>query len=57
MVNMQLLSSEKLVNMLSINLIMVEEGHLLYTKKIRYFSIIPRLQRLFTSPKTIEQMT
>jgi hypothetical protein len=26
-------------------------------KKLRYFSITPRLQRLFMSPKTVEHMT
>jgi len=26
-------------------------------RKLRYFSITPRLQRLFMSPKTVEHMT
>jgi hypothetical protein len=26
-------------------------------KKLRYFSITPRLQRLFMSPKSVEHMT
>jgi hypothetical protein len=45
------------VGILVINPELVGEGLLSHIKKIRYFSITPRLQKLFMSLKTIEHMT
>jgi hypothetical protein len=47
----------KHVSILVINPELVGEGILSHIKKIRYFPITPRLQRLFMSLKTVEHMT
>jgi hypothetical protein len=52
--NVQILLSIKHVIMLSISLIV--EGHLFAYKKLKYFLINPRLQRLFISLETVEYM-
>jgi len=51
------LMNAKPVSMLIINPLQIDEGQLPYAKKLRYFLIISKLQRLFMFLKTSEHMT
>ena len=57
MINIKILSSAKPVNIFSINSIVSKEMTLITCKKLIYFSITPRLKRLFMSSETIKLMT